>query len=111
MENLNHLSQLGSTFFGLTLNNAKQSKINLYSNIHEIIFNSNGGYDWNTLYHFPSWWRHMIFDKIDAYNKKQSEHIESQSNKNSSSVVGPDGKIDRAAFLENSPKAKPTSYN
>ena len=60
---------LGSTFFGLT----PQYRLNVFSTIHEIVFNGNGGYDWNTVYNMPIWLRKFTFNKIKEHFDNQSE--------------------------------------
>ena len=38
--------------------------MNLFTQIHEIIFHGKGGYDWNTVYSMPIWLRKFTFFKI-----------------------------------------------
>lgn len=64
------------TFFGLT----QEYRIYLFSEIHEIVFNGNGGYDWNTVYNMPIWLRKFTFNKIKEYYDKQQEENEKQQN-------------------------------
>jgi len=68
-------------FFGLT----PEYRQNLFSQIHEIIFHGNGGYDWHTLYNMPIWLRNFTFKKIEEYYKKQEE----AQNKNSNTLKNP----------------------
>ena len=68
-------------FFGLT----PEYRQNLFSQIHEIIFHGNGGYDWHTLYDMPIWLRNFTFKKIEEYYKKQEE----AQNKNSNTLKNP----------------------
>jgi len=67
------MSPLGLHFFGLT----SSYRFSLFSEIHEIIFNSKGAYDWETVYHMPIWLRKFTFNKLkefyDNENKKNSE--------------------------------------
>ena len=57
---------MGSRFFGLT----PQYRISLFTQIHEIVFHSNGGYDWHTIYNMPIWLRNFTFNKLhEHYNK------------------------------------------
>jgi hypothetical protein len=64
-------SQLILTFFGLTLNNINSFRINIFNQIHEIVFHGNGGYDYNTVYNMPLWLRNYTFSKLqDWYNHK-----------------------------------------
>jgi hypothetical protein len=64
------------TFFGLT----PEYRQNIFSQIHEIVFHGNGGYDWHTLYNMPIWLRNFTFRKIEEYYNKQNEANNAQSN-------------------------------
>ena len=74
-------------FFGLT----PEYRQNLFSQIHEIIFHGNGGYDWHTLYNMPIWLRNFTFKKIEEWYKKQEEAQNKQQNmlKNSKEIARP----------------------
>jgi hypothetical protein len=56
-------------FFGLNF----EYRTNLFSQIHEIIFHGNGGYDWHTVYNMPIWLRNFTYKKLEEYYKKQEE--------------------------------------
>lgn len=62
--------------FGLTTT----SRINLFSDIHEIVFHSKGGYDWNTVYEMPIWLRKFTFNKLKEYYNNEQEAIDKQNN-------------------------------
>jgi len=64
------------TFFGLT----QEYRPYLFSEIHEIVFHGNGGYDWDTVYNMPVWLRKFTFNKIKEYYIKQKEETEKQQN-------------------------------
>jgi len=65
---------LDLTFFGLTLNTASQARVNLFTQIHEIVFHGQGGYDWETVYNMPIWLRKFTFNKMrEYYDKRNSE--------------------------------------
>jgi len=74
-------------FFGLT----PEYRQNLFSQIHEIVFHGNGGYDWHTLYNMPIWLRNFTFKKIEEWYKKQEEAQNKQQNmlKNSKEIARP----------------------
>ena len=71
------------TFFGLT----PEYRLYLFSQIHEITFHGQGGYDWDTVYNMPIWLRKFTFEKLKEYYEKQKEEAEKQQNllKNTSS--------------------------
>lgn len=48
----------------------------MFSNIHEIVFHGNGGYDWNTVYNMPIWLRKFTFNKIKKYFEEQNAPAE-----------------------------------
>ena len=63
-------------FFGLT----PEYRQSIFSQIHEIVFHGNGGYDWHTLYNMPIWLRTFTFKKIEEWYKKQEEAQNKQQN-------------------------------
>lgn len=75
---------LDLTFFGLT----QEYRVGLFSQIHEIVFFGNGGYDWNTVYNMPIWLRNFTYRKIEDYLKKQNE-VAQPKPQNSKKTVGP----------------------
>ena len=56
-------------FFGLT----SQYKVNLFSQIHEIVFHGKGGYTWYDVNNMPIWLRRFTFQKIQEHYSKQQE--------------------------------------
>jgi len=76
------------TFFGLT----PKYRQNLFSQIHEIVFHGNGGYDFHTVYNMPIWLRNFTFKKLEEHYKKQQESIDKNSKtlKNSKEIARPD---------------------
>jgi hypothetical protein len=63
---------LGLTFFGLT----SEYRASIFSQIHEILFWGQGGYDYNVVYNMPIWLRRFTFNKLRLHYDK----IENQSN-------------------------------
>lgn len=63
--------QLELTFFGLT----PEYRLNVFNQIHEIVFNGNGGYNWTIVYNMPIWLRIFTYNKI-------KEHYENKNNQN-----------------------------
>lgn len=91
------LYQLGLGFFGLTSDIAPIARINLFTQIHEIVFHGKGGYDWDTIYSMPRWLRQFTFNKLNEYYTKENEEYEnSKSSKgNKSTLIDPSGKINK----------------
>lgn len=79
------LFQLDLAFFGLTFENIPIIRANLFSQIHEIVFHGQGGYDWETVYNMPVWLRKFTFNKMREYyekqNTSQNEDLATQSQK------------------------------
>ena len=76
---------LDLTFFGLTSDNIPIVRANLFTQIHEIVFHGQGGYDWETVYNMPVWLRRFTFNKMREYydkqNASQNEDLGTQSQK------------------------------
>jgi uncharacterized protein YydD (DUF2326 family) len=49
------------------------NRLNLFTEIHEIVFHSQGGYDWETVYNMPIWLRRFTFNKLKEYYEKKNE--------------------------------------
>ena len=105
------LSQLGLAFFGLTLNKVPEVRAGIFSQIHDICFHGQGGYSWETVYSMPVWLRNFTFSKIESYNKKQKEHIESQTKKGEKTLIDSTGKVNTPNFTQASKDyKKPAKY-
>lgn len=97
--------QLQLAFFGLRIDTVPEARAAIFTQIHEICFHGQGGYDWNTVYNMPLWLRRFTFNKIKEYHEKQNESNENEEN----TLVSSDGKINVPKFIQNQPK-KPVSY-
>ena len=96
---LEWISQLGLTFFGLTLDIVPKVRAALFTQIHEICFHGQGGYQWETIYN------------IKEFHSEQNEQSKSQNNKGEKTLIDPSGKVNAPAFLEaNKNHQKPASY-
>jgi hypothetical protein len=69
-------------FFGLT----QEYRLYIFSQIHDIVFHGNGGYDWNTIYNMPIWLRKYTFHKIKEYYDREKEEMEKAQGKNRQSA-------------------------
>jgi len=100
------ISYWGLSFFGLTYDTASQYRINLFTQIHEIVFHGKGGYDWETVYNMPIWLRKFTFVRInDYYEKEAAEYDKAKgSSSNRSTLVDPSGNINKEAFKQAAPK-------
>lgn len=64
--------QLDLTFFGLTPELARDYRINLFTQLHEMVFHGQGGYDWETVYNMPIWLRKFVFRKMKEYYEEKN---------------------------------------
>ncbi len=76
---------LGSTFFGLTPDYRK----NLFSQIHEIVFNGKGGYSWTEVYNMPIWLRRFTFEKMKEFYAEEAKAL-TPSSPSKKQTLGPD---------------------
>jgi hypothetical protein len=67
---------LGLRFFGLT----QEYRLYLFTQIHDIIFHGNGGFDWDTVYNMPIWLRKFTFYKM-------KEHYDEKNDNDSSDLI------------------------
>lgn len=51
-------------------------RLNLFKEIHEIVFHGKGGYDFMTVYNLPIWLRHYIYSEITKYYKQEAAAID-----------------------------------
>ena len=105
---------MGLAFFGLTLDTASQNRSNLFTQIHQIVFHGNGGYDWHTVYNMPIWLRRFTFNEIKKHFEEENEAIQNQSkgkNSNTKTVIDSDGKVKLPGLLQKPTNSKkPVKY-
>jgi hypothetical protein len=70
---------LGLAFFGLT----PEYRAALFSQLHDIVFNGQGGYSFDTVYEFPIWLRRYIHRTMVEHYQKQNKEQQQQSGKTS----------------------------
>ena len=96
------------TFFGLTSEIVPQVRANLFSQIHEIVFHSQGGYDWGTVYNMPIWLRKFTFHKLKEYYEKQNEETNSDMGDQAQKIK--EGKIDLPNHFKGQVGKRPPKY-
>jgi hypothetical protein len=99
---------LDLTFFGLTSEIVPQVRANLFSQIHEIVFHSQGGYDWGTVYNMPIWLRKFTFHKLKEYYEKQNEETNSDMGDQAQKIK--EGKIDLPNHFKGQVGKRPPKY-
>ena len=78
--------------------------MNLFSEIHEIVFHGQGGYDYSTVYNIPLWLRKFTFGKIQDYYTKQNEQVKAANKKgNSTTLMDSSGNTNKAEALKANP--------
>lgn len=75
----------------------------MFSQLHEIVFYGNGGYDWNTVYNMPIWLRKFTFNKIQEHFNREQEKVEKQ-NKILKNPSNSSNKIKRPTFVTKASK-------
>jgi hypothetical protein len=83
---------LDLAFFGLTSNVIPIVRSNLFTQIHEIVFHGQGGYDWTTVYNMPTWLRKFTFHKLQEHYEKQNESQNEDLGSQTSNIK--DGKVE-----------------
>ena len=97
-------------FFGLTPN----IRLQIFREIHEIVFHGNGGFDWHTVYNMPIWLRKYTFNEIRNYYEEEKEAAEGKSKTSGGkqTVIGTDGKVKLPEMLQKAANAKkPIKYS
>jgi hypothetical protein len=87
--------------------------MNLFSQIHQILFHGKGGYDYNTIYNMPIWLRKFTYSEIKSFYDEEKKLHESSSSgdKGTKNLITKDGKVNTPAFSEASKSYKgQTSY-
>ena len=59
------------------MDNSSDFRVYLFTQIHEILFHSQGGYDYDTVYNMPIWLRKFTFNKLKEYYTPKDNKNES----------------------------------
>lgn len=73
-------------FFGLT----PIYRQALFKQIHEIVFNSQGGYSWSEIYNMPIWLRNYTFNEIKEHFEAKAKAVNKASEKQTLDLLKPD---------------------
>ena len=84
--------------------------MNLFKQIHEIVFHGNGGFDWHTIYNMPIWLRKFTFHEINKFYKEEKEAYESTTSGNQTTAVDSSGKVNAPAFVQSSRNPNSPTY-
>ena len=80
-------------FFGLL----PDYRLSVFTQIHEIVFNGNGGYTWNDVYNMPIWLRKFVFKKLYDFHNPPSKVDKSWTEGETKQIAS-----------QNKPSSKPT---
>lgn len=92
MENLDRFLQdlreteEGRQYLGL-------KRVELFRELHDLVFFGKGGYDFETVYHLPTWLRHFIKREVVAHYKREEEAVEKASSGQTPTPSTPPAKI------------------
>jgi len=100
---------LGLAFFGLTSNTAPETRLAIFTQIHQIVFHGKGGYDWHTVYDMPIWLRRFTFKQIYNFYEEEKESVNKSTSSSQKTVIGADGKVKAPEFISKAPKP-PVKY-
>jgi len=103
---------LGLSFFGLISNNIPNIRINIFTQIHEIVFHGKGGYSWDTIYNMPRWLRLFTFSKIKEFYEQEKQVAESNSKgSNTTTLMDSSGNVNKGKIPQQAFNSKaPTKY-
>lgn len=103
---------MGLPFFGLTTEIISEARVNLFSQIHQIVFHGKGGYDYPTVYNMPIWLRKFTFFEIQKhYDNEKKEYEKASKGKGETNLLNPDGTVNTPAFMQASkPYQKKSTY-
>ena len=102
--------QLDLTFFGLTYKTAPQSRVSIFTQIHQIVFHGKGGYDWNTVYNMPIWLRRFTFNEIQKYYDEEKKQVENSNKKGNKTVIDSSGTANQLGLILSSGKIKSPQF-
>jgi hypothetical protein len=82
--------------------------MNVFTQIHEIVFHGNGGYDHDTIYNMPIWLRNFTFNKIkEWYEKSKPKDVdESWTNSETKSEASKNKKIKPPTYVTKASRKK-----
>ena len=81
-------------------------RMNLFLQIHQILFHGKGGYDYDTIYHMPIWLRKFTFNEIKKFYDEEKSQSEGKTPDGQTNLVGKDGKVNTPQFAKASEQYK-----
>ena len=77
-----------------------QVRVNLFKQIHQIIFHGKGGYNYPTVYNMPTWLRKFTLSEIQKFYDEEKKEYDKANNKGKSNLLNPDGTANVPAFAQ-----------
>ena len=108
MKSQEEVCPLRQTFFGLNSDQIPEFRVQIFKQIHQIVFHGQGGYSWTEVYNMPIWLRKFTFSELQSHYKEKNKPPE---NLNSKTLVDKDVNVNTPAFAQTSAQYKrKTSY-
>ena len=90
---------------------APQVRLNLFKQIHEIIFHGKGGYDYYIIYNMPIWLRKYTFKEINDFYEEKAAQENNEMSAGKTSLMDSEGKVNAPQFKQASkPYENKSSY-
>ena len=84
--------------------------MNLFKQIHEIVFHGNGGFDWHTIYNMPIWLRKFTFSQIQKHYEEEKEQIEKAQNGGKTTLMDSSGNVNKTQANQATKNITPPTY-
>tara|TARA_R110002153_G_scaffold12705_1_gene47386 strand:+ start:1514 stop:1807 length:294 start_codon:yes stop_codon:yes gene_type:complete len=97
---------LDLTFFGLTSKTAPQYRINVLTEVHDLVFHGKGGYIWSDVYNMPIYLRRFALSKLREHYNAANKASQPPTNPNTSTLVDSSGKVNNKIKTSSSPQYK-----
>ena len=73
-------------FFGLTTT----YRLQIFKQVHQIVFHGKGGYSWLDVYNMPIWLRNFTFKEIQEYYDEQNQSTKKTMDNKPPEIARPD---------------------
>ena len=84
--------------------------MNLFKQIHDIVFHGNGGFDWHTIYNMPIWLRKFTFSQIQKHYDEEKEAYEKAQNGGKTTLMDSSGNVNKAQAKQATKNITPPTY-
>ena len=84
--------------------------MNLFKQIHEIVFHGKGGFDWYTIYNMPIWLRKFTFSQIQKHYAEEAAEYEKAKNGDKTTLMDSSGNVNKSEFNKTAKPITPPTY-